>query len=125
NARSNGQGTRVTAVGSNLLSAIAPMPLFDVIITSPPSFPGEPRNLADRAWHAGPDYCDILPVFDQARERLLPGGRVYLLMSSDTDIELFHRFIARANFTARPVARRSILIESFIIYELRPLSPRG
>ena len=125
NARSNGQGERVVAVGSDLLSAIVPVPLFDVIISSPPSFPGEPRDLAERAWCAGPGYCDILSLFEQARERLLPRGRVYLLLSSDSDIELFHRFIARANFTARLVAKRSILIESLIIYELRPASDGG
>jgi hypothetical protein len=54
---------------------------------------------------------------------LVPRGRVYLLVSSDTDIELFQWFIARTNFTARPVARRSILIESLIIYELRAIAP--
>jgi release factor glutamine methyltransferase len=123
NARRNGHGERVIAMGSNLLSAIAPTPLFDVIISSPPSFPGEPRDLADRAWHAGPGYRDILPFFAQARARLVPCGRVYLLVSSDTDIELFQWFIARTNFTARPVAQRSILIESLIIYELRALAP--
>src|SRR5215470_11526931 len=100
NARGNGHGNRVEAVGSNLLSAIAPLPLFDVIISSPPSFPGEPRDIADRAWHAGADYRDILPLFDQARERLMPGGRVYLLLSSDSDLDLFHRSIAKADFTA-------------------------
>lgn len=123
NARSNGHGNRVKALGSNLLSAIAPLPLFDVIISSPPSFPGEPRDIADRAWHAGADYRDILPLFDQARERLTPDGRVYLLLSSDSDLDLFHNSIARAGFTADVVAERSILIESLMIYELQPISP--
>jgi release factor glutamine methyltransferase len=125
NARGNGHGNRVKAVGSNLLSAIAPLPLFDVIISSPPSFPGEPRDIADRAWHAGADYRDILPLFHQARERLTPDGRVYLLLSSDSDLDLFHRSIARADFTAHLVAERSILIESLIIYELRATSSRA
>jgi len=122
NARGNGHGNRVKAVGSNLLSAVAPLPLFDVIVSSPPSFPGEPRDIADRAWHAGADYRDILPLFDQAHERLLPGGRVYLLLSSDSDLDLFHTSIARASFTAHLVAERSILIESLMIYELQPIS---
>ena len=53
NAHLNGLGRRVTAVCSNLLSALAPQPLFDVMLSNPPYFPGEPRDLADRAWHAG------------------------------------------------------------------------
>jgi len=101
------------------LSAIAPTPLFDVIISSPPSFPGEPRDLADRSWHAGPNYRDIAPLFAQARARLIPGGRLYILVSSDSNLNLISALIAGARFQARLVAERSIFIESFIIYELR------
>ena len=120
NARANGLGQRVTPVCSNLLSGIAPRPLFDVILSSPPSFAGEPRDLADRAWHAGPDYRDIASLFDQARERLIPGGCIYVLLSSDSDLNLLGTLIERAGFRARLVAERSIPFESFILYELRP-----
>jgi release factor glutamine methyltransferase len=121
NARANGHGDRFTAVCSNLLSAVAPTALFDVIISSPPFFPGEPRDIADRAWHAGPHYRDVVALFDQARERLAPGGRVYLLVSSDSDLDLFSALIVSAGFQARLVAERSIFIESLIIYELEAL----
>jgi release factor glutamine methyltransferase len=121
NARANGHGDRFMAVCSNLLSAVAPIALFDVIISSPPFFPGEPRDIADRAWHAGPNYRDVVALFDQARERLAPGGRVYLLVSSDSDLDLFGALIVRAGFQARLVAERSIFIESLIIYELAAL----
>ena len=119
NARANGLGDRVTAVCSNLLSALAPDVLFDVIISSPPSFPGEPRDIADRAWHAGPHYRDVASLFDQARERLAPGGCLYILLSSDSDLNLFSTLIAKAGFQARLVAERSIFIESLIIYALQ------
>ena len=105
---------------SNLLSAIAPQPLFDVIVSSPPSFPGEPRDLADRAWHAGPEYRDIALLFEQARERLRPGGCLYVLLSSDSDLDVLGALIERAGFAARLVAERSIVFESFILYELCP-----
>ena len=119
NARANGLDGRLTAVCSDLLSALAPGRMFDVIISSPPSFPGEPRDIADRSWHAGPNYRDVAPLFEQARERLAPGGRVYLLVSSDSDLDLFAALIMRARFRARLVAERSILIELLIIYELK------
>jgi release factor glutamine methyltransferase len=122
NARDNGLGERVRGVCSNLLSAVAARQLFDVIITSPPSFPGEPRDLADRAWHAGPHYRDIAALFDQARERLAPGGVVYLLLSSDSDLTLLGELIHRAHFTARLISKHSIFIEDFILYELRTFS---
>jgi methylase of polypeptide subunit release factors len=119
NARLNGLGDRMTAICANLLTALAPRPMFDLILSSPPSFPGEPRDLADRAWHAGPGYRDIALLFDQARDRLAPGGRMYVLFSSDTDLGLMGSLIDRAGFRALIVGERSILVESFILYELR------
>ena len=121
NARANGYGDRLMAMCSNLLSAVAPVALFDVIVSSPPYFPGEPRDIADRAWHAGPNYRDVVALFDQARERLAPGGRVYLSVSSDSDLDLLSALIVRAGFQTRLVAERSIFIESLMIYELEAL----
>jgi release factor glutamine methyltransferase len=118
NARANAVGNRVTALCSNLLSALAPGPLFDVILSSPPKHAGEPRDLADRGWHAGPNYRDIADLFDQARERLKPGGRVYVMVSSDSNLDLFDALIEHAGFRARLVHEHSIFIESLIIYEL-------
>ena len=122
NARDNGLGDRVRGVCSNLMSGLKAEPAFDVIITSPPSFPGEPRDLADRAWHAGPAYRDIAALFDQARERLAPGGVVYLLLSSDSDLDRLGEMIHRAHFSAHMVGKQSIYIEDFILYELRTFS---
>jgi methylase of polypeptide subunit release factors len=120
NAKANGVGEQVRSVCSNLLSAIAPRTMFDVILSSPPSFPGEPLDLADRAWHAGPNYRDIASLFDQSRERLAPGGCLYVLLSSDSDLDLLGRLMEQAGFHERLVATQSILFESFMIYKLRP-----
>jgi hypothetical protein len=57
-------------------------------------------------------------LFIQARERLASGGCMYVLFSSDSDLDLLGSLISRAGFTARLVAKRSILIESLIIYQL-------
>lgn len=119
NARANGVGDCVSALCSNLLSALAPRPLFDVILSSPPKHAGKPRDLADRGWHAGPQYRDIAALFDQSRERLKPGGRLYVMVSSDSDLDLFSAFITRAGFQAQLVAERSIFIESFLLYSLQ------
>jgi methylase of polypeptide subunit release factors len=118
NARANGFAGRVTALCSNLFSALPPQPLFDVILSSPPKHAGEPRDLADRGWHAGPHYRDIAALFEQARERLKPGGRMYVMVSSDSDLGLLGTLIERAGFRARQVHQHSLYIESLIVYEL-------
>jgi release factor glutamine methyltransferase len=55
------------------------------------------------------DYRDIAMLFIQARERLASGGCMYVLFSSDSDLDLLGSLISRAGFTARLVAKRSIL----------------
>jgi release factor glutamine methyltransferase len=121
NSRTNGLGNRVTAVRSDLMSALEPGFQFDVIISNPPFFSGEPRDIADRAWVAGPGYRDILSLFEQAYQRLKPSGTMYVLLSSDSDLHLLGQLIAKAGFRARIATAFSIVIESMIIYELTPL----
>jgi release factor glutamine methyltransferase len=117
NAAKNGL-PQVKAIQSNLFSAVPAENKFDVIISSPPSFSGEPRDEADRAWHAGPGYRDILALFEQAAERIRPNGKMYVLLSSDTNLELMDSLISAAGFTSKQIAQRSIWVEAFYIYEL-------
>jgi release factor glutamine methyltransferase len=123
NARQNSFGHRVTAVCSNLLSALPADAQFDVILSNPPYFPGEPRDLSDRAWHAGPNYRDIAPLFEQARQRLAPGGRMYLMLSSDSDLDYLGGLVTRAHMRWRLIEEFSIVIEKLVIYELRAIDP--
>jgi release factor glutamine methyltransferase len=118
NARINGLRDRVIGVCSNLMSGLAARPLFDVIVSNPPYFPGEPRDLADRAWHSGPSHRDILELFVQARERLAPGGRMYVLLSARIDLAFLQALMERGGFRARLADQRSIMIDTFVIYEL-------
>jgi release factor glutamine methyltransferase len=118
NTRLNGLSDRCHALCSNLLSAVAPQPLFDVILSNPPYFAGEPLDLADRAWHAGPGYRDIAPMFEQCRERLKPGGRIYLLVSSDSDLDALAAMYGAAGLQARLVHRRGVFFEALLIFEL-------
>jgi release factor glutamine methyltransferase len=118
NARANGL-TQVEARESNLFSAVPETETFDLIISSPPSFSGEPRNVADRAWHAGPGYRDILGLFSEAAIRLKDDGLMLLLVSSDTNMALFNQLIAEAGLRSQKVATQSIVVEKFFMYELR------
>lgn len=124
NARRNGLGDRVSAACCNLLAGTVAKPIFDVLVSNPPYFAGEPRDVADRAWYAGPGYRDILALFEQARERLKPNGRFYALFSSQSDLDFLEGLIAAAGFTQKRVAERSIVVESFIVFELQPANVR-
>lgn len=122
NARRNGLGDRVTPLCGDLLSAIARGARFDAILSNPPFFAAEPRDVADRAWNAGPTYRDIAPLFAQARERLTPGGRLYLVLSSDSDLATLHTMFEDAELRFRVLESRRLLFESLLVYELRRAS---
>jgi len=117
NARRNALGDRVAPVCMDLLSAFAPRPLFDVIIMNPPKHMGEPRDLADRGWNAGPNHRDIAALFDQAYQRLKPDGRLFVMFSSHSNLDLIKKLIAHAGFQFRIVKKYSIFIDSFVLYE--------
>jgi release factor glutamine methyltransferase len=121
NAEANGFGDRVSVLCGDLLSAVAEGERFDAILSNPPFFPGEPLDMADRAWHAGPDYRDVAPLFEQAMRRLAPGGRIYLVLSSDADLEALHALFAKASLTHEVVDERRLLFDSMLIYELKPV----
>src|SRR3984893_15636312 len=118
NARANQVASRVTSLVGDLFSAIPLAPQFDVIITNPPFFEGQARDVADRAWCAGINFKDIATLFEQARERLLPGGRVYVVLSSNCNLSVFAELIERAGFQGKPVRERSYITEDIIIYQL-------
>lgn len=124
NAAANGYSGSIHAVCGDLLSCVSPDVRFDVILSNPPFFPGEPVDLADRAWHAGPKYRDIAGLFCQAYDRLAAGGEFLLVLSSNADLKEIEALYTRAGFTGLPVARRRLLFESLLIYSLRPNARR-
>jgi release factor glutamine methyltransferase len=119
NAQANGVGERVKAACMDLLAALPARPLFDVILSSPPKHAGEPRDVADRGWHAGPHYRDVAALFQQARERLKPDGCLYVMLSSASDLDLLGQLINKAGLRAKLAYERSFYVESMVLYELR------
>jgi release factor glutamine methyltransferase len=122
NVRVNGYEGRVVTVSSDLLSAIPSSQKFDVILSNPPFCDGRAWDIADRAWRAGPQYRDITPLFRQARERLAPGGVMYLILSSHTDLEFIGAVIRNAGFNLRVASEQRVFFETLVIFELRPVN---
>ena len=87
-ARANGLGDRVNALCSDLLSALAPRPLFDVILSSLPKHAGEPQSrrlrLACRPKLSR--HSSLVRPVSRAPEE--PDGRVYIMVSSDSGLDL-------------------------------------
>jgi release factor glutamine methyltransferase len=117
NAHINGVADRVTAVCMDLLSGFVASPLVDLILANLPKHAQEPRDVADRGWHGGSSHRYILPLFDQAYDRLKPNGQLYVMLSSHSDLDLIEKRLEQAGFSIRIAKRYSIFIDSFILYE--------
>lgn len=122
NAHANGLEDRIVAVCGDLMASVSETARFDVVLSNPPFFAGEPSDVADRAWHAGTRYRDIAPMFDQIRQRLAPNGRALLVLSSEADLDAFHALIDAADLSRDVVHEKRLFFESMLVYELRPLS---
>ena len=105
NGRDNGLGASVRGVASNLMSGIAPGPHVRCHHHEPAVVSGRADAILPIARGTrAPSIATSRTLFEQARERLAPGGVVYLLLSSDSDLVLLGELIHLAHFSARQSA---------------------
>ena len=79
----NKNGVRVTARVSDLFENVTGY--FDVIAFNPPYLPSETRSTSwiEKSWSGGDEGSETTVAFlGQAWQRLAPGGRIYLVLSS-------------------------------------------
>ena len=103
NAHANGLGDRVSALCTNLLSALAPRPLFDVILSSPPKHAGRARKIWRIAAGTPVRSIATLPLYSirRAKSGAIRADGYTLWSRPDSDLDLFGRLIDRAGFRAR------------------------
>lgn len=123
------ENARMNAAINNLGMELAQSDLFenvkgkfDVIIFNPPylsSRDSEGLSEAERRpLVGGDDGSGISTRFlETAPDFLAPGGRVYLLSSSESEAAVMET--ARELFSARRVAEKRIFFETLAVYELR------
>ena len=96
---------------------------FDVVLFNPPYLPTPPeREWDDPLEHAlsgGEDGRRVVrPFLADAGRVLRPDGRVYLLVSSLTDVEAVEGLAAEAGLEAREVAEESFPFERLVVLEI-------
>lgn len=104
NASLNGVRGKMGFLRGDLLSALYTDALFDVILFNAPYLPSEPIELESwigRAWAGGASGRDVVDRFiPQAVAHLKPLGRVLLLQSSLTGLELTVQKFKEHGFSA-------------------------
>jgi release factor glutamine methyltransferase len=90
---------------------------FEFVLFNPPFFRGEPRSPFDMAWRG----TDVLERFAAGLgSALSPGGRGFVLLSSDGDAVGMLDALSRQGMKVSVAERRHFGSEVMTIYEARP-----
>ena len=102
NAERNGVADRVEVRESDLFQNTPGR--FDLIIFDPPFRWFRPRDMFERGT-ADENYQTLTTFFDQASDRLEPGGRILLSFGTTGDIDYLHHLITTRGFAASELRR--------------------
>lgn len=96
---------------------------FDVVLFNPPYLPTPPEaewdDPLEHALSGGPDGRRVIRPFLADVGRILrPAGRVYLLVSSLTDIDAVADLAAADGLTAREIASEAFSFERLVVLEI-------
>ncbi len=111
---------RVEAVVSDLFENIQGD--FDVIAFNPPYLPEETRSTSwiEKSWAGGSEGGETAIRFlDEAWRHALPGGRIYLILSSLGGLTSVLKS-ARQRYDAEMIEERHMFFESIYAYRFRP-----
>jgi len=119
-ARSNAlkNDLKVDVLQSNLFEKVEG--LFDIITFNPPYLPdeGTPATWMERAWSGGSDGSEVVVRFlEEAWRFLVPGGRVYIILSSFGSIRNILR-AAKQRYEVEMVEERHMFFESILAYRM-------
>jgi len=113
NARANGLDGRVEVREGDLFAPVAGE-RFDLVISNPPFFAGEPRSRSDLAFRGG-DVARRLAA--GLSEHLAPGGRLRLVLSSLGEVAPFVDALRAHGFEVRLRDRRRLVNETLGLLE--------
>ena len=112
----NRQQERVEVVQGDLFEPVGER-RFDVVLFNPPFFRGEPKDLADRAWHS-PDIAERFAT--ELADHLTASGFGVVVLSTDGDVAAFLRAFRQAGLQLELAASRRYLNETLLAYRLSP-----
>lgn len=102
---------------SDLFSAIEGEK-FDYIFFNPPYYEKEPANNFELAFNAGKDLSVVKRFFEDAKFHLNENGKIYLIVSTDMDLELLNLIIEKKGYTQKTVKKHEKFFETFAVLEI-------
>jgi release factor glutamine methyltransferase len=113
NAKKN--GVDVEVLNSDLFNELSGR-RFDLIVVNPPFYPGDPKSVADHAWHAGANFEYFVRFFSGAREL---AHWILMVLSDECDLERIRHIAQDSGWQCSIVQTRRTLWEKDYIIELK------
>lgn len=112
-------GLPLQSLQSDLFDEL-PARRFDVILSNPPYFDGEPESPAAAAWYTGEGHRFFQRFFGRLPEYTHSGSQVWLILSESCDLEAIKAIARQHRHALSPVFRRRRLFEDFVLFEAQP-----
>jgi release factor glutamine methyltransferase len=124
NAELNGVIDKFSSIQGDLLSPLNPEEAFDLVLFNAPYLPtdrNEGKHWLERAWAGGRHGRQTIDRFiRQSPNHLTPSGRILLLQSTLSDIEITLKSFGQRDLKARIVTTRDLpFFESVILIEAK------
>lgn len=107
----------VTTCFSNVFSGLAPGP-YDIIVTNPPFYPGEPADTAGHAWYSGKEFRFFEDFFKGLHLFTKPGSKVWMVLSEDCEMVIIRRMAGKYSWRLKEVYQKVRLWEKFVVFEI-------
>jgi len=122
NARQNGLQGIVRVVEADLFSGLDKLTeKFDLIVSNPPFYDGEPRTMTEKAFRGGSGMEFMARLARTSPPFLASGGSILLVLSSDADLQACLSLFEENRFIFRVLRVRKLLFETLSVIELRRL----
>ncbi len=118
NAKINNVADKIEVRHGNLFEPVKGEK-FDLIIFSPPYIPGKPKNYFEYAWFCGEKYEVIKEFFKEVKRYLKPNGRVRMIYSNISDINLLFNILKKNKLKWYVVTYMKTIMEKILILEIR------
>lgn len=115
NAAANGLAVQCWL--SDLFAAV-PQQQFDHLLINPPYYPVAPKNDLERAFFAGEQLEYFQTLFARMPAFLSPGGRAWMILSEDCNLEKIRELAACHQWRFDPVFEQKKWGERLFVFEI-------
>lgn len=126
NAKINGVAPNIDVRLGDLFQPIQKTERFDVIVFNAPYLPSsqrEQRTWIERAWAGGPTGRQLIDRFIiEAPHYLERNGKIFLVQSSLTNINMTLKKFHEASFKAQVIAENKVAFETIVVIQASHLS---